>query len=130
MPDLRSAIDDLAKTFATSIVAAIRASNLDDLVGLAEPSTRDPRRRGPGRPKGSTSRLGTKKASPSGTPSTASLTQRIAEHIEAHPGQTGEVARAALGVTKPRWSKAVALAVATGKLRKEGERRATRYFPA
>jgi len=47
---LRSAISDLAATFAASIVTAIRSSNLEDLLGLSGGDAPAPVRRGPGRP--------------------------------------------------------------------------------
>jgi hypothetical protein len=48
---LRSAISDLAATFAASIVTAIRRSNLEDLLGLSGGDAPAPTRRGPGRPR-------------------------------------------------------------------------------
>jgi hypothetical protein len=48
---LRSTISDLAASFAASIVAAIRSSNLEDILGLAGAEAPAPIRRGPGRPR-------------------------------------------------------------------------------
>jgi anti-sigma factor ChrR (cupin superfamily) len=46
---LRSAISDLAATFAASIVTAIRSSNLEDILALSGTAATAPSRRGPGR---------------------------------------------------------------------------------
>jgi hypothetical protein len=73
MPALRSSLDALAESFAASIVAAIRSSNLDDIVSLGAGTPAARLRREPGRPRGSTA---TNRAR-AGTPSIAKLAQRM-----------------------------------------------------
>ena len=58
MPNLRSTLNDLAHSFASNVLAAIRGASIQDL--LAE--TGGAPRRGPGRPRG-TSTMTTSKAS-------------------------------------------------------------------
>ncbi len=52
MATLRSALDSLAANFASAVLEAIRGASLDELVGKSA----GPRRRGPGRPRGSTTK--------------------------------------------------------------------------
>jgi hypothetical protein len=133
---LKSAIDQLAAKFAQEIVAALRTGSLDQIVELAGDGRREVGAPSPhstgtaGRTAApptaaSPTRVRSNARSRAGKPSASNLAARIAEHVEANPGLTGEVVRAALGVDRPRWSKAVA----TGKVRREGEKRAAKYWP-
>jgi hypothetical protein len=137
---LKSAIDALASNFAREIVAVIRRGSLDEIFDVTSAGSRAKRGARAARPTPTTRSTAASPppSSPTaraparsrrGKPSASNLAARIAEHVEANPGLTGEVVRAALGVDRPRWSKAVALAVATGKVRREREKRAAKYWP-
>jgi hypothetical protein len=131
---LSSAIDALASEFAWKVVEAIRASSLAEI--LTEVPGAAPR---PGRPPKLAARTAsstsewTAKATPtSGSRSpkqdTGQTVELIVAYLRSHPGITGEGARKALGLEKNRWNTCVARAIKDGKVRKEGERRSTRYW--
>jgi hypothetical protein len=129
MPNLNSSIQTLAETFAASVLQAIRSASLEDI--LAEsPAVK----RGPGRPPG--------KPGP-GRPATTSakrLARRSAENIAAvadtivalvkkhTKGLRAEQIRAELEIDKKEWARPLEVALASKKLTKKGEKRATTYF--
>jgi len=54
----------------------------------------------------------------------------IVKYPRSHPGTSGEAARNSLGLEKNRWNTCVYRALRDGKIRKDGERRSTRYWAA
>ena len=50
------------------------------------------------------------------------------KYLRTHAGVTGEVARKSLGLEKNRWNTCVYRGIRDGKIRKDGERRSTRYW--
>jgi hypothetical protein len=138
MSTLRTSIESLAHQFAAGVLAAIRGSSLEEILGEGTPS-----RRGPGRPRKSVSSVGAAPApSPSGRArggkrlrrnanDLAAAAQRIAAHVAKHPkGIRGEQVRKDLGIAKNHWLKPLGMALGSKKIRKTGEKRATLYFPA
>jgi hypothetical protein len=130
---LRTQLDAFATTLTDAILTAVRAGSLADIV-MDAPGTP---RRGPGRPRNATSVIANH--APASKPvagttdgqtavDAASTIDLIVKYLRSHPGTSGELTRKALGIARPRWSKAAARAVAAGKLRKEGERRSTKYW--
>jgi hypothetical protein len=138
---LRDAMNNLAAKFASTIIEAIRASSLAEILDVplrAAPG------RAPGRPRGSVSKAVTSTkavvvvpaadAAPSGPShrdrprSTAEDAEVIAKFLRSPPGTTGEQARKTLGLEKNRWNTCVYRAIRDGKIRKEGERRSTMYW--
>ncbi len=69
-------------------------------------------------------------ASAAGRPSgdVEAAAARILDHIQQRPGVLGEDARDALGLARGDWLAGVAKLALAGKLRKDGDRRAARYF--
>jgi len=130
---LRTELEALASTFTTAIVNAIRSSSLAEILDVSvshetrvhpgpkgsttvtdapEPST-PPR---PGRPLGTT------------TQDTGATVELLVKYLRSHPGSPGEEARKCLGLVKHTWNARVSRAIKEGKVRKEGDRRATRYW--
>jgi hypothetical protein len=140
MPDLRSSIQSLAQTFAAGVLDAIRSSSLEDILGETSGGKRGPGRppgkRGPGRPPG--------KRAPGRPPGSASkrlarrsatdiaaVTESIVALVKKHPkGLRAEQIRAQLGIAKKEWMRPLGLALASKKLTKKGQKRATVYSAA
>jgi len=72
--------------------------------------------RAPGRPAGTT------------TQDTGATVELVVKYLRSHPASTGEEARKNLGLVKHTWNARVSRAIKEGKVRKEGDRRATRYW--
>lgn len=143
MPNaLRSNVDTLAAEFTAAIIRAIRASSLAEILDI-QPAPAP--RRGPGRPRGSTTAVLTfaltaavvrPVASAAAEPaahrergqSTDADAELIVKYLRTHAGVTGEVARKSLGLEKNRWNTCVYRGIRDGKIRKDGERRSTRYW--
>jgi hypothetical protein len=149
MSTLRSAIQSLADQFAANLLHAVRASSLEDILGLGTaargpgrpPANRAPGRprakRGPGRPSGRSS--GRPAGRPPG-PTKGRLPRRSVKDLEKvaesivglvakhRGGLRGEQIRAQLGIPKNAWMKPLALALGSKKLTKKGEKRSTTYF--
>ncbi len=130
---LRTELEALASTFTTAIVDAIRSSSLAEILDVNVPHAKhlpSPRtdaattnavdvastRRGPGRPVGSTKQ------------DTRATVELVVKYLRSHPASTGEEARGSLGLVKHTWNARVSRAIKEGKVRKEGDRRATRYW--
>jgi hypothetical protein len=135
MPNaLRTQLDTLAATLTDAILTAVQSSgSLADILL----DTPDAPKRGPGRPRKTAPAISNHVPPPKAVAGTtggqtavdgASTIDLIIKYLRSHPGSSGEATRKTLGITKPRWSKAAARAVASGKLRKEGERRSTKYW--
>jgi hypothetical protein len=124
---LEAELEAITKTFVTAVVAAMRRASLTDILGVSEGQ---PAKRGRGRPPGSKNKPGT----PSPTPEASAITITaprpglIVAYVKSHPGTSGEEARAALGIPKPQWGTYVARALKGGQLRREGQKRATKYW--
>jgi hypothetical protein len=138
MSTLKASIQSLANQFATGVLAAIRGSSLEDILGEGGPT-----RRVPGRPRKSVGSVG---AAPAPAPSRrarggkrlrrsakdiAAAAGQIAAHVAKHPkGIRGEQVRKDLGIAKNHWMKPLGMALGSKKIRKTGEKRATLYFPS
>jgi hypothetical protein len=130
MSTLRDSIQDLAQNFASLVVTAIRGASLQDI--LSESSgeklkpTRPAGKRGPGRPKGSTS---SKRLARRSATDIAGVADGIVSLVKKHrSGLRAEQIRAELGIAKKEWARPLELALASKKLTKKGEKRATTYF--
>jgi len=150
MPNaLRSAIDEFAKSFASSIVAAIRGSSLDEILALSG-AAKAPAARGPGRPRASatstrvdrkpttrTVAAPAKKAVKSGR-----LARRSPEEIEkalelvvalvksTKGGLRSEQIRAHLGMQKEELPRVLKEGLSTRQLKSKGQKRSTVYSAA
>jgi hypothetical protein len=49
-------------------------------------------------------------------------------YIKSHPGTLGQNARKALGFPRSQWHTYISRAIKSGKLRREGDRRGTKYW--
>jgi hypothetical protein len=132
---LRSSLDDLASSFAESVLAAIRGSSLDEL--LAETGTGIPKR-GPGRPKGPekvTTPPTAKRTTKSGRlprRSVEDIAKLLGEIIAVvkrnKEGLRAEQIRAELGLQAKEMPRILKEGLATKKLKTKGQKRATTYF--
>jgi len=140
MPTLRSALNDLAQNFASSIVDAIRSSSLEDL--LAEGGGDAPRR-GPGRPRGTSTRktaTTAARASASAGKPTDHLVRRspeeiaravdlVAKLVKTHPkGLRSEEIRKVFGLDAREMPRVLKEGLAKKLLTSKGQKRATTYF--
>ena len=138
MTTLRASIESLANQFAAGVLAAVRGSSLEDILN----GTGAARRR-PGRPRGSVNSPGAERAvAPRPRPRGGKRIRRSAEDIAAtaerivafvaknRNGILGERIRKELGIAKNQWLKPLGLALGSKKIRKTGQKRATRYFPS
>ena len=141
MPTLHSALNDLAQNFASSIVDAIRSSSLENL--LAEGGGDAPRR-GPGRPRGTSTRktvpTAARASAPAGEP-TGHLARRspeeiakavdlVAKLVKTHPkGLRSEEIRKVFGLDAREMPRVLKEGLAKNVLTSKGQKRATTYFP-
>jgi hypothetical protein len=129
MSTLRDSIHHLAQNFAAGVLEAIRGASLQDFLGESTPSTR---RSGPS-PSKAVSRRPAGRASKRLARRSAKDIAGVAEGIVAlvkkhHSGLRAEQIRAELGIAKKEWMRPLEHALASRKLTKKGEKRATTYF--
>ena len=138
---LRSSLDALANNFASSVLNAIRSASIEDL--LAE--TGSAPRRGPGRPKRSTTKT-TATASRASAPTPKVRGGRLARRSPADidktlgqivslvkgkkAGMRSEEIRKALKLDVREVPRVLKQGLAKKKLRSKGQKRATTYFAA
>jgi hypothetical protein len=137
MSNLQSQLENLASEFINSLIGALRSAPIDEIIELqgaadaAAPSA--PRRRGAA-PKAQTRRAAPATAKPTGRRHRASAVEVQAQKKLAldtaktlKPGFSKGEAMAKAG-SKVDLGRALTLLVQEGKLRKQGERRMTRYW--
>jgi len=130
MSDLRNSIQGLAETFAAGVLQAIRSASLADILAESPATKRGPGRppstRAPGRPAAAST--STRLARRSAT-DIAAVTDSIVALVKKHAkGLRAEQIRAELGIAKKEWARPLEAALASKKLTKKGEKRATTYF--
>jgi hypothetical protein len=139
MPNLRSTINDLAHSFASSVLAAVRGASIQDL--LAE--TGGAPRRGPGRPRGTSTKT-TSKTSRDTLPfratkhsgrlarrSPADIAKTLAQVVALvktkKAGLRSEEIRKALKLDVREVPRVLQEGLSTKKLKSKGQKRATTY---
>jgi hypothetical protein len=134
MPTLRSTLHDLANSFASSVLQAIRGASLEELLGEAGGGAR----RGPGRPPKSTAGA-TASTTPRGR-KPGRLARRSPEQIakaldqvialvkSKKDGLRAEQIRAALKMQSKEMPRVLQEGLAKKKLKAKGQKRATTYF--
>jgi hypothetical protein len=143
MPNaLRSQIHDLAVTFATHVLSAIRGASLEDILTESQGggSASSPVKRGPGRPPKSAARGGTTAANPTLATKTkggrlvrrspsdiAKALASIVGLLKKKPGLRSEAIRAALKMDRKEMPRVIAEGLSKKVLVKKGEKRATTY---
>jgi hypothetical protein len=131
MPSLRSTLDDLAHSFASAVLDAIRGASLDELVGDGPP------RRGPARTRSV--------RAPGQTPQPAKfnggrLARRSSEDIQKTLGlvvaalrvgpMRAEEIQKSLALHRKELPRVLKLGLSTRALKKRGAKRATMYSAA
>jgi hypothetical protein len=136
---LRSHLSDLASNFASAILSAIKGASLEDILGEGG----SPRRRGPGRPRGSSNRTkAASKTAPASTPVRkirGRLRRRSPEEIAkalaavvalvktAKDGLRAEQIRDALKMQRKEIPRVLQEGLAKKQLKSKGKKRATVY---
>ena len=142
MTTLRNTIAQLASTFASGVLSAIRSASLEEI--LAESGGGSGVRRGPGRPRLSAaldvSSVGTGRASRGpgrkkgrlgrrSANDIAAVVQSIVALLERKPkGLRAEQIRSELGLDAKELPRPIADALSSRKISKQGQKRATTYF--
>jgi len=144
MPTLRSALDDLAHSFASAVLDAIRGASLQDLLAESGGSPR----RGPGRPRATTTKTAptAARASAPAAPKAKARGGRLARRSPADIAKTlgqvvalvkgkktglrSEEIREALRLDVREVPRVLKEGLAKQALRSKGHKRATTYFAA
>ncbi len=134
---LESAIASLASQFARDVVALIGSVQVGELVALAgarAPAARAPIAAAPSvaRAAAPSAKKGAVRSRQGGRRSSAEILaelDRIVAAVAAQPGQRSEEIQKKLGIASKDIERPISIGLAKGLLRKEGEKRATRYFP-
>jgi hypothetical protein len=140
---LHDTIQQLAAEFASGVLGAIRGSSLEDILAEADTTGyRGPVRRGPGRPRKSVGPFvevsspkpvsGRRRGGRLGRRSAKDLA-RVVEHITALLSRTpkglrAEQIRKELGLSSKELPRPIAKALASKRITKVGQKRATTYF--
>jgi hypothetical protein len=134
---LRSTLDSLAQSFASAVLDAIRGASLDELVG----ETKGLPRRGPGRPRGSSSKsVVPVTTAPKAHIKGGRLQRRSPDDIERTlglviaavktNGMRAEELQKFLSLDKRELPRVLALGLSKKVLKKKGQKRATVYSAA
>jgi hypothetical protein len=124
---MRSFEDDLrtlTANFATTLILAVKRAALEEVARVVAEAEAESR----------SGRKSPRKRAPSSAPEKprgrgkGAVSDRLLDYVREHPGERSENVRAALGVTRSQMQVLVKKLLADGKLRGEGNRRATRYF--
>jgi hypothetical protein len=138
--EIRARID----AFAAELGTLVRRSAVDAVRGALGDGTAAPRRRGPGRPRkaaapakrgpGRPPKASKAPRARRGQPSrlspevVAKTAELVHAHVQANPGQRMEEISAALRIPTADLTAATTRLLAEGRVRREGQRRGTRYF--
>lgn len=133
MSNLRNAIEQLATTFADGVIAAIRSASFEEIAGLGGPTAAGRGRRGAAAkaaPAGARSRIGKggrlRRRSKADLGAVLdSIVALVSKHAD---GLRAEQIRKELGLVAKELPRPLAEGLATKRLTKKGEKRATTYF--
>jgi CRP-like cAMP-binding protein len=136
MPSLKDSIAQLAESFATQVLAAIRTASLDDIAALAGGRARVAAATGGGRASSSApaaarggGRRGGGGRRRRSADEIAALGEQIASLLAGKPeGLRAEQIRSELGVARKELPRVITELLSSGAIRKEGQKRATTYF--
>jgi hypothetical protein len=126
---LRTSIETLASEFADNILAAIRESSLEELLGVAGhtrgSSTEHEAPAKRGRPAGKTGRKG--RLPRRTAEDIEEMADKIVAYVKSNGSVRAEQIRADLEIDKKEWMKPLQLALDSKGLKKTGNKRATEY---
>jgi len=116
---IESQIKDRIQSFVEELDVLVRRSTLDALKGILDGQSGSPVRsaRGPGRPRGSGR----------GSGNVEGAAASILAHVQANDGQGVSEIAAGSGVALKVAKKVIAKLIASGQLKKTGQKRGTRY---
>jgi hypothetical protein len=131
MSTLRQHLQDLAATFANSVLTAIRSASIEDLLAQSGAAPR----RGPGRPPSAHAAATPARRSRGGrlarrsSADIAKVIDRVVGLLRQSPkGLRAEQIRSKLGLRANEMPRPLKDALASGRLGKSGQKRATTYF--
>ncbi|HVY49824.1 MAG TPA: DNA-binding protein [Minicystis sp.] len=136
----------LVEQFTDDLMKIVRGAALDSLasaLGAVQPGSEQPRlaRGTPGRKPAANGRQAAARKAPATKTRRgrtgekrdpkllAALTKRVGEHIASHPGQGARQIGAALSASTRELELPIKKLLASGQVRKTGERSETKYFP-
>jgi hypothetical protein len=122
MPTLDADLRTLTASFASDLVLVVKRAALAEVARIIkEVEAEAP----PARP---LRRAAKRAPSRQVRGSAADGPDAILAYVRRHPGERSENVRSAVGLSRGQMQNAVKKLLATGKLKAEGERRATRYY--
>ena len=141
MPTLKTKVDDLAAAFAEGVLAAIRSSSLEEVLGESGRGSAHTVKRGPGRPRktAATTPGGTSTGNP-GPKKGGRLERRSPSDLEhvvglimsalasAPEGLRSEHLQRVLKLNKKEIVRPIELALKAKKIAKKGQKRSTTYY--
>ncbi len=128
MPNLKTTVARLAETFAVQLVAAVRGMSLEEILGASAtvavvPVKKNGATSTPVKAPRSKGRLARRSAE-----DIAKVEAAIVALVKASKGIGAEQIRAHLKLTKAELASPINAALAAKKLRKTGQKRATKYY--
>ena len=135
MATLRSTIESLAAQFASNLIGALRGASIEELYDVTRGAGGGGVRRGPGRPPKSASATSAPARRGKGgrirrsASDISKMVDSIADLLTKHPkGLRAEQIRNELGCNPKELPRPLADALASGRVTKTGQKRATTYF--
>ena len=133
MSNLRSRLSDLASSFADSVVAAIRSSSLEELIGESGPRPKAPRTetalKTTPKPAARAARTPSGRLPRRSSEDIAAELAKIVALVKNHKdGLRAEQIRTELGLQAKELPRVLKEGLSTKMLRSKGQKRATTYF--
>lgn len=127
MPNLKSTITLLAESFATQMVAALRGMSLDEIIGASNSHHAAPAKKNGATPKLAKAPKSKGRLARRSAEDIAKMAAAIVALVKASKGIGAEQIRAHLKITKAELASPMGAALASKKIRKTGQKRATKY---
>jgi hypothetical protein len=131
--DARAQIQELVDDFANRLTLLLRRSALEQVVQALGGNGAAPARRGPGRPRGSTTVAAPARRSRGGKRTSEemeAMSSALVSHVQANPGQRGEQIAQALGTDVKTMRLPMLKLIASKAITTRGQRRGMTYYPA
>jgi len=134
--NLQAEIQSRIEAFVNDLSNLVKIAALESVAqALGGDAGAAPKRRGPGRPRGSAKRAagapsanGRRKRGKRSSSDVDATSQKVLSHVRAHPGQRIDEIGSALGASSKELRLPVQKLIGAKSLRTTGQRRGTRYF--